>query len=191
MVRRFRVARNPDPDSRLPYLIWLPVEEGLVLKARETWPRASRVFCARDGTPWDEDADLVDDAEVLLCKRRGAAIDLVLARSRLARSQFVFTSVRGRPAIWWQTQKTVRTANPGARIPGGRAAGPLAPRPGGGTRPAAGRAGRPAGVDPGVPGRPPPVARRGAPADGVGVQEPHHQPLGRGGVRRGRRPVWI
>ena len=41
---RFRVARNSDPDSRLPYLIWLPIEGGLVLKARETWPRASRVF---------------------------------------------------------------------------------------------------------------------------------------------------
>jgi hypothetical protein len=36
---RFRVARNPDPESRLPYLIWLPIEDGLVLKARETWPR--------------------------------------------------------------------------------------------------------------------------------------------------------
>ncbi len=33
---RFRVARNPDPESRLPYLIWLPLEGGLVLKARET-----------------------------------------------------------------------------------------------------------------------------------------------------------
>src|SRR2546425_4411361 len=45
---RFRVARNPDAESRLPYLIWLPIEGGLVLKARETWPRASRVFCAQD-----------------------------------------------------------------------------------------------------------------------------------------------
>ena len=45
---RFRVAPNPDPESRLPYLIWLPIEGGLVLKARETWPRANRVFlCTR------------------------------------------------------------------------------------------------------------------------------------------------
>src|SRR5437899_7641216 len=50
---RFRVARNPDPESRLPYLIWLPIEGGLVLKARETWPRANRV-CAQDATGWDE-----------------------------------------------------------------------------------------------------------------------------------------
>ena len=30
-----------------------------------------------------------------------------------------------RPAIWWQMQKTAQAANPGARIPRGRSAGPL------------------------------------------------------------------
>lgn len=122
---RFRVARNPDADSQLPYLIWLPIEGGVVLKARETWPRASRVFCAQDATPWDVSAGLLDDVPVLLCRRRGAAIDLVLDRPSLSRSQFVFTQARGRPAIWWQTQKTAQAANPGARIPRGRAVGPL------------------------------------------------------------------
>ncbi len=121
----FRVARNPDLESRLPYLIWLPIDGGLVLKARETWPRATRDFCALDGTPWDESGGLVDEADVLLCRRRGAAIDLVLDRPQRARSQFVFTQARGRPAVWWQTQKTVQSANPGARVPRGRAAGPL------------------------------------------------------------------
>ena len=122
---RFRVARNPDPESRLPYLIRLPIEGGLVLKARETWPRANRVFCSQDAIPWDESADLIDDVPVLLCRRRGAAIDLVLDRPSLSRSQFVFTVARGRPAIWWQTQKTAQAANPGARIPRGRAAAAL------------------------------------------------------------------
>jgi len=75
--------------------------------------------------PWDESAVVVDEAAVLLCRRRGAAIDLVLDRAQLARSQFVFTQARGRPAVWWQTQKTVQAANPGARVPRGRAAGPL------------------------------------------------------------------
>jgi ERCC4 domain len=126
LQRRFRVAHNPDPESRLSYLVWLPFEgKGLVLKAREPWPRASRVFCAQDANPWSESAGLVDDAPVLLCKRRGAAIDLVLDRPQLARSQFVFTEIRGKPAIWWQTQKTAQSANPGARVPRGRAAGPL------------------------------------------------------------------
>jgi hypothetical protein len=125
MKERFRVARNPDAESRLPYLVWLPIEGGMVLKARETWPRASRVFCSHEGTPWDESAGVVDEAEVLLCRRRGAAIDLVLDRTKLARSQFVFTNARGRPAVWWQTQQTAQFANPAARVPTGRASGPL------------------------------------------------------------------
>ena len=62
---------------------------------------------------------------MLLCRRRGAAIDLVLDRPSLARSQFVFTQARGRPAIWWQTQKAAQAANPGARIPRGRGVGEL------------------------------------------------------------------
>ncbi|MBJ7593418.1 MAG: ERCC4 domain-containing protein [Candidatus Dormibacteraeota bacterium] len=125
MEARFRVARNPDDASRLPYLVWLPLEGGVVLKAREMWPRAARVFCAQDGSAWTDSAGLVDDAAVLLCRRRGAAIDLVLDRPRLARSQFIFTTARGRPAVWWQTQKTVQAANPGARVPRGRAPGRL------------------------------------------------------------------
>lgn len=125
MNLRFRVARNPDPASSLPYLLWLPIDGGVVLKARDTWPRAARVFCTQDATTWNESGGLVDDAAVLVCRRRGAAIDLILDRPRLARSQFVFTKARGRPAIWWQTQATAQSANPGARIPRGRAAGPL------------------------------------------------------------------
>lgn len=125
MSGRFRVARNPDVASRLPYVISLPIDDGLVLRAREPWPRGARVFCLRDDAPWDEASELVDDAEVVLCRRRGAAIDLVLDRRSNARSQFVFTHVRGRPAVWWQTQKTVQAANPGARVPRGRGSGPL------------------------------------------------------------------
>src|SRR5207245_8935305 len=124
MDARFRVARNPDPRSKLPYLVWLPIEGGVVLKARDAWPRAARVFCAQDGTPWDDRTELVDEAAVVVCKRRGSAIDLILDRPRLARSQFIFTNARGRPAIWWQTQRTVHTANPAARVPRGSASGP-------------------------------------------------------------------
>ena len=125
MTDSFKVARNSDPESRLPYLVRLPIEGGIVLKAREPWPRAARVYCSDEGTPWDEGAGLLDEADVVLCHRRGAAIDLVLDRPQLARSQFVFTTARGRPAVWWRTQKTVQSANPGARVPRGRAAGPL------------------------------------------------------------------
>jgi hypothetical protein len=59
----------------------------IVLKTRERWLRAARVYCSQEGTPWDEAAGLVDEAAVLLGRRRGAAIDLVLDRPQLARSQ--------------------------------------------------------------------------------------------------------
>jgi hypothetical protein len=115
--RAFLVARNPEADSRLPYLLWLPLEGGLVLKAREPWPATARVYCHRFDEPWPENAEIVEQTPARRCRRRGAAIDLVLERPRLARSQFVFTQVKGREAIFWQTQKTARAANPGGRIP--------------------------------------------------------------------------
>lgn len=118
---RFVLARNPDPDSRLPYLVRLPIEGGLLLKARDTWPRSSRVFCFPVEDPWPEDAEVLERVPVLLCRRRGAAVDLVLDRPRLSRSQFVFTEAKGHPAIFWQTQKTARAANPGGRVPRRRA----------------------------------------------------------------------
>src|SRR2546427_11716881 len=117
----FVIARNPQPDTKLPYLLKLPLEGGLVLKARDTWPRSSRVYCHRFEEDWPEEPEVIETVPVMLCRRRGAAIDLVLDRPRLARSQFVFTEVKVRPAIFWQTPKTARTANPGGRVPRRRA----------------------------------------------------------------------
>jgi hypothetical protein len=43
-ARAFLVARNPEPGSRLPDLIRLPLPDGpLVLKAAEPWPRTAKV----------------------------------------------------------------------------------------------------------------------------------------------------
>ncbi len=114
------MARNPDTDSKLPYLLRLPCEGELVLKAREIWPLSARVYCHRFEEPWPADAEVIECEPVRLCRRRGAAVDLVLARSSRARSQFVFTQVRGRDAIFWQTQRTARAANPGGRVPRAR-----------------------------------------------------------------------
>jgi len=125
-IQRFLIARNPDPDSSLPYLLRLPIGDGLVLKVRDTWPRTARVFCAR-ADAWPTDADIIEDIPMLLCRRRGPAIDIVLDRPRENRSQLVFTTMRGgREGIFWQTRKVVGTARPGARIPGRRASGLVA-----------------------------------------------------------------
>ncbi|MGH2427440.1 MAG: ERCC4 domain-containing protein [Candidatus Limnocylindria bacterium] len=118
--RRFVIARNPDPDSRLPYLLRLPLADAPILKARDTWPRTARVFCHRTDE-WPVDAEIVEEVPVLGCVRRGVAIDLVLDRPRENRSQFVFTTLpTGREGIFWQTRKVVGTARPGARIPSRR-----------------------------------------------------------------------
>jgi hypothetical protein len=125
-VADFVIARNPQEDSKLPYLLYLPLEGGVVLKSRETWPRASRVYCHPFEEPWPPDADVVERTRVTSIRRRGAAIDLVLDRPRLSRSQFVFTETRGRPAIFWQTRKAARASNPGGRVPRARSrVGPL------------------------------------------------------------------
>ncbi len=119
---RLVIARNPDPDSSLPYLLRVPIEGGLILKARDTWPRTARVYCHR-ADEWPADAQIVEDVAVLECRRRGPAIDLVLDRPRESRSQIVFTRLPGgREGIFWQTRKVASTARPGARIPGRRIA---------------------------------------------------------------------
>ena len=41
----FLVARNPDPDSSLHYLLRVPLEGGILLKARDRWPTTARVYC--------------------------------------------------------------------------------------------------------------------------------------------------
>ena len=72
------IARNPEPDSTLPYLVRIPLgEHGIVVKARETWPRTSKVYCHR-ADAWPADAEIVERLPVRSISRRGAAIDLVL-----------------------------------------------------------------------------------------------------------------
>jgi hypothetical protein len=124
----FVVARNPDPDSTLPYLLRLPVDGGIELKAREPWPASARVYCHPLEEGWPEAAEVVEEVPVRSCARRGRAVDLVLDRARQNRSQFVFTEPPaqrrgGRPMIFWQTARTARRARPGQRVPTVKAAG--------------------------------------------------------------------
>jgi hypothetical protein len=117
----FVIARNPDAASSLPYLVRLPIDGGLILKVRDTWPKTARVYCHPHSGPWPEHAEIVEDVPVVLCNRRGPAIDLVLGRAKQDRSQFVFTESRGRSMIFWQTRTVAMKANPGGRVPQRRA----------------------------------------------------------------------
>jgi hypothetical protein len=51
-----------------------------ILKARDTWPETARVYCRPHVGPWPDDAELVEATPIVLCNRRGPAIDLVLDR---------------------------------------------------------------------------------------------------------------
>ncbi|MDQ3382987.1 MAG: Lsr2 family protein [Actinomycetota bacterium] len=124
MPADFLIARNPEEGSTLPYLLRVPLGvDGIVLKARETWPRTGKVYCHR-AVGWPRAAEVVEVVPVRSCVRRGAAIDLVLDRGRENRSQFVLTRVRGRrEAIFWQTARTAKQARPALSLPTARAAG--------------------------------------------------------------------
>src|SRR5680860_410192 len=96
------IARNPEPGSRLPYLLRLPLDDGLVFRTAETWPRTKALYCYPAGSDvWPAEPEIVEQTPVRSCQRRGAAIDLVLDRPRENRSQLVFTTARGRDAVFW------------------------------------------------------------------------------------------
>jgi hypothetical protein len=119
----FVVARNPDPDSSLPFLVHLPLgAQGITLKVPDVWPRTTKLYCHR-AAEWTDEFEVVERVAVRSCTRRGAAIDLVLDRGRENRSQFVFTKARGREVIFWQSARTAKQARPNVSLPTGRAPG--------------------------------------------------------------------
>lgn len=124
MAAELLVARNPDPDSSLAYLLRVPLGEGIVLRAAGTWPRTKALYCYPVAVhEWPVEPDIVERIPLRSCARRGAAIDLVAARARENRSQLVFTTARGRDAVFWQAPRTRRQARPQVSMPTARAAG--------------------------------------------------------------------
>jgi len=124
-VEEFVIARNPDESSSLPYLLRIPLASGaVVLKAKDTWPRSNKIYChPADEWPSPDEVDIVERVRVRSCVRRGVAVDLVLDRGRENRSQFVFTTARGREMVFWQSARTSKQARPGVRVPTARASG--------------------------------------------------------------------
>ncbi len=120
----FVVARNPDPSSRLGFLLRVPLPGApLLLKAGAAWPATAKVYC-HVLEDWPSETTLVEAVPVRSCRRRGVAVDLVLDRARQNRSQFVFTTLRGgREAIFRQSAATAALARPSVRIPTRRASG--------------------------------------------------------------------
>ena len=118
------IATNPDPASKLPYLVRVPLGAGIVLRTSGTWPRTKALYChPMPLETWPEHPDVVERVPLRSCARRGGAIDLVAARARENRSQLVFTRARGRDVIFWQAPRTRKQARPSVALPTARAAG--------------------------------------------------------------------
>lgn len=121
MAPTFTIARNPEPGTRLPYLLRLPIEgEGdVVLACRETWPGVKDAYC-HDGGDWPAEAEVVESVRVVACWRDGPAVHLTLDRAQRRRSMFVWTRKAGRTLIFWRTPKTMAAARPGLKVPSAR-----------------------------------------------------------------------
>ena len=119
------IAVNADEDSRLPYLLRVPQPGGdLLFRTSGTWPRVKALYCYPVSLDkWPADAVIVEHLPLRSCQRRGAAIDLILQRSRENRSQLVFTTARGRDAVFWQSPRTRKQARPNVRTPTARGLG--------------------------------------------------------------------
>jgi hypothetical protein len=123
-VKELLIATNPDPESRLGYLLRIPLGDGIVLRAAGTWPRTNALYCHPVGAEeWPAAPNIVERVPLRSCVRRGAAIDLIAARARENRSQLVFTTARGRDAVFWQSPRTRKQARPSVGLPRARAAG--------------------------------------------------------------------
>jgi hypothetical protein len=125
LVAELLIALNPDEDSRLPYLLRIPQPGGdLLFRTSGTWPRVKALYCYPVGLDeWPTDAVIVERLPLRSCQRRGAAIDVIVQRSRENRSQLVFTTARGRDAVFWQSPRTRKQARPNVRTPTARAHG--------------------------------------------------------------------
>ncbi len=70
------IADNPDPDSKLLYLLRLPLGGGMVFRTSGTWPRTKALFCYPVALKeWPAEPHIVERVPLRSCIRRGAAID--------------------------------------------------------------------------------------------------------------------
>jgi len=123
-MKELVIALNPDEGSTLGYLMLVPLGDGMVLRTSGTWPRTKALYCypvPKDH--WPQAPEIVERVLLRSCARRGAAVDLVAARSRENRSQLVFTKARGRDAVFWQSPRTRKQARPAVTLPTARASG--------------------------------------------------------------------
>lgn len=87
------IATNPDPDSRLPYLLRIPLAGGMVFRTAGTWPRTNALYCyPLDVGYWPDVPEIVERAPVRSCVRR---------------SSWSWSGVGRTAPSWWMANITV------------------------------------------------------------------------------------
>jgi hypothetical protein len=83
----------------------------MLFRTSGTWPRTTALYCYPvPAEEWPVEPVIVERVALRSCRRRGAANDLILDRARENRSQLVFTTARGRDAVFWQSPRTRKQA---------------------------------------------------------------------------------
>ena len=63
------IATNPDPDSRLPYLLRVPLGDGMVFRTSGTWPRTKALYCHPVASAdWPAKPDIVEQVPVRILR---------------------------------------------------------------------------------------------------------------------------
>jgi hypothetical protein len=65
------IARTPDAASTLPFLLRLPLGDGLVFRTKGTWPRTAALYCHPVPVgDWPQHPQIVERVPLLACATR-------------------------------------------------------------------------------------------------------------------------
>jgi hypothetical protein len=90
-----KAARNPEAESSLPYLVFVQIDGGTWLKARETWPCSSRVYCHPAA---EVDVGALDVSSASPCSVVSGAARSSISSSTAGRTAGRSSASRARPA---------------------------------------------------------------------------------------------
>ncbi len=132
MEKNLRWLLYKTDEEKFPYKIYLEEKpnEFLILKVQARWPGpGKKIFCISEGYLHQkkiEDTEPVEECNIILFKRFGKKLNLVLDRKTKRRCWFIFLKkeYKTRPGdyyeqIFWITQSAMKMRGAGAYIPQG------------------------------------------------------------------------
>jgi hypothetical protein len=132
MEKNLRWLLYKTTEEKFPYKIYLEEKpnEFLILKVQARWPGpGKKIFCISEGYLHQEkieDTEPVEECNILLFKRFGKKLNLILDRKTKRRCWFIFLKkeYKTRPGdyyeqIFWITQSAMKMRGAGAYIPQG------------------------------------------------------------------------